>query len=128
MQNDDSHRGDDPVDAHVGAKVREARSKLGLSAADIARAVGASKTDIEDFEAGRRRAGSTLLCKLCSVLDQQISYFFSGYTAPTDIEDTDLTIRVSKLVNAFMDLPPEKQEEAYSTIKAMGSPDKGASD
>lgn len=130
MQSDGAHSEGSPVDVHVGAKVREARSKLGMSAANLAQAIGVSENDMEDFEKGRQRIGSSLLCDLCRALGRQVSYFFSGYAAPSgtpsDTEDTDLTIRITKLLTAFLDLSPEKQEEAYSAIRAMGTPDDGA--
>lgn len=111
------------VDVHVGSRIREARSKLGMSAANLAQALGVSDSNIENFEEGRHRIGATLLCDLCRVLDQRVSYFFNGYTAPSDADDTDLTIRVSKLVRVFLDMPAEGQEKAYSAIQAMAGTD-----
>lgn len=125
MVDDKSQTGNDPADAHIGARLHSARAKLGMSTAALAHAIGVSERDIDDFEEGRRRIGATCLCDLCRALDLQISYFFSGYTASSHSDDSDVTLRVSKLITAFLDLPAEQQEAAYSVIRAMADKEAG---
>lgn len=123
MANEKFEAGNDPVDVHIGARVREARTKLGMRSAALARAIGVSERDVEDFEDGRRRIGAILLCDLCRALDLHISYFFREYAASSAFSDDDLTFRVSQLVSAFLNLSVGQQEEAYSLIQALAASD-----
>lgn len=69
-----------PVDIHVGGKVRQRRTLLGLSQERLGEAVGLTFQQIQKYERGANRIGSSRLYDLSRVLDVPISYFFEDFT------------------------------------------------
>lgn len=45
----------EPIYAAIGSRVRYVRETLGISQAELARAVGLTRTSLVNFEAGRQR-------------------------------------------------------------------------
>lgn len=66
------------VDTHVGARVRELRTMLGISQKRLADAVGISFQQIQKYECGANRIGAGRLYHISTVLGVPISYFFEG--------------------------------------------------
>ena len=50
-----------PVDAHVGARMRQRRSLLGMSQTAVGTAVGLTFQQIQKYERGANRIGSSRL-------------------------------------------------------------------
>jgi transcriptional regulator with XRE-family HTH domain len=73
-----SSRLPDPVDRHVGNRLKTRRQKLGLSQAELAKRLNISFQQIQKYEKGSTRLGASRLQQLCRILDVQISYFFEG--------------------------------------------------
>ncbi len=66
-----------PVDRHVGARVRMQRMLLGMSQTDLGqRAGGITFQQIQKYERGSNRIGSSRLYEFAKVLDVPVSYFF----------------------------------------------------
>ena len=71
-----------PVDIHVGKKLRSRRTILGLSQEEIGTAVGITFQQIQKYERGLNRIGSSRLYEFTRLLGVSVSYFFE------DIEPT----------------------------------------
>jgi transcriptional regulator with XRE-family HTH domain len=65
-----------PVDVHVGARMRQRRSLLGMSQTNLGTAVGLTFQQIQKYERGSNRIGSSRLFEFAKVLDVPVSYFF----------------------------------------------------
>src|ERR1700710_2338938 len=65
-----------PVDVHVGARMRQRRSLLGMSQTNLGTAVGLTFQQIQKYERGANRIGSSRLFEFAKVLDVPVSYFF----------------------------------------------------
>ncbi len=65
-----------PVDVHVGLRVRQRRTLLGMSQTKVADAVGLTFQQIQKYERGSNRIGSSRLFEFAKVLDVPVSYFF----------------------------------------------------
>ncbi len=65
-----------PVDVHVGMRVRQRRTLLGMSQEKLGEAVGLTFQQIQKYERGVNRIGSSRLYEFSKVLDVQVSYFF----------------------------------------------------
>src|SRR5687768_6202073 len=72
-----------PVDVHVGGRVRLRRTLLGLSQAKLADALGLAVQQVQKYERGSNRIGASRLWDLSRVLDCPISFFFEGMEAQT---------------------------------------------
>lgn len=66
----------DPVDVHVGARLRLRRNLLGMSQEQLGKACGLTFQQIQKYERGTNRMGSSRLFQFAKLLDVSISYFF----------------------------------------------------
>ena len=66
----------DPVDIHVGSRVRLRRTLLGMSQEKLGSALGLTFQQIQKYERGTNRIGSSRLHQLSRVLDVPVSFFF----------------------------------------------------
>ncbi len=67
-----------PIDIHVGSRVRLRRTLLGMSQEKLADAVGLTFQQIQKYERGTNRIGSSRLYQFAQVLDVPVSFFFDG--------------------------------------------------
>ncbi len=65
-----------PVDVHVGARVRLRRTLLGMSQEKLGEAIGLTFQQVQKYERGANRIGSSRLFDLSRVLEVPIQYFF----------------------------------------------------
>src|SRR5690348_18309853 len=65
-----------PIDIHVGSRVRLRRTLLGMSQEKLGEAIGLTFQQVQKYERGANRVGSSRLFDLGRVLDVPISYFF----------------------------------------------------
>ncbi len=75
-----------PVDAHVGARIRLRRTMLGMSQEKLAEALGLTFQQVQKYEHGANRVGSSRLYELSKILDVPIQFFFDEM--PADIAAT----------------------------------------
>ncbi|ESQ87008.1 helix-turn-helix domain-containing protein [Asticcacaulis benevestitus] len=68
-----------PVDLHVGAKVRMRRKSLSLSQTDLAREIGLTFQQIQKYERGSNRISASKLFEISKCLKVSVAYFFEGY-------------------------------------------------
>ncbi len=66
----------DPIDVHVGSRVRLRRTLLGMSQEKLGNAVDLTFQQIQKYERGANRIGSSRLYQLANVLDVPVSFFF----------------------------------------------------
>jgi transcriptional regulator with XRE-family HTH domain len=68
--------GPDPVDVHVGKRLRLRRTLLGMSQEQLAAAVGVTFQQIQKYERGSNRVSASRLYDIARVLGVEISFFF----------------------------------------------------
>ena len=66
----------DPVDVHVGGRLRDRRTLLGLSQGEIGARLGLSFQQIQKYERGTSRIGASRLYRLSKVLGVPVDFFF----------------------------------------------------
>lgn len=71
-------RNSDPIDKHVGNRLRERRIELGLSQSAVGRELGITFQQLQKNEWGINRIGASRLYMLSKILDVPIAYFFEG--------------------------------------------------
>jgi transcriptional regulator with XRE-family HTH domain len=67
-----------PVDLHIGQRVRHRRWLLGMTQQQLAQAVGIRFQQIQKYESGANRISASRLWDLARALDMPISFFFEG--------------------------------------------------
>ncbi len=70
-----------PVDVHVGGRVRQRRLLLGMSQTNLGDALGLTFQQVQKYECGTDRIGSSQLFNLSQILDVSIEYFFDDMPA-----------------------------------------------
>src|ERR1700724_640918 len=68
--------GPDPIDVHVGSRVRMRRNMLGLSQEKLGEAIGLTFQQVQKYERGTNRISASRLHDLSRVLDVPVSFFF----------------------------------------------------
>lgn len=67
-----------PIDKHVGSRVRLRRVLLGLSQEKLGDALGLTFQQVQKYEKGANRIGASRLQEISKILDVPPSYFFDG--------------------------------------------------
>jgi transcriptional regulator with XRE-family HTH domain len=65
-----------PIDVHVGRRLRLRRTLLGMSQERLGQMLGLTFQQIQKYERGVNRIGSSRLYELGQILDVPISFFF----------------------------------------------------
>ncbi len=68
-----------PVDVHVGARVRFRRTMMGTSQEKLGEALGVTFQQVQKYEKGTNRVGASRLQKIAEVLQVPVAFFFEGY-------------------------------------------------
>ncbi len=70
-----------PIDQHVGSRVRLRRVMLGMSQEKLGNALGVTFQQVQKYEKGTNRIGASRLQAISKLLDAPPSYFFEGAPA-----------------------------------------------
>ena len=73
--------GPNPVDIHVGSRVRLRRTLLGMSQEKLGEAIGLTFQQVQKYERGANRVGASRLFDLSRVLDVPVGFFFDEMPA-----------------------------------------------
>lgn len=79
-------RKSNPVDVHVGSRVRLRRMLLGMSQEKLGESLGLTFQQVQKYEKGSNRIGASRLFELARILGVSVQYFFEelvGYDAAT---------------------------------------------
>ena len=134
--------GPNPVDIHVGARLRLRRTLLGMSQDKLGQALGLTFQQIQKYERGANRIGSRRLYQLGQILDVPVSYFFDDMTediatphrrhgakgladqAQQLYVDDSLTRRETlELARAYYRIPdPKVRKQLFELTKSLGGP------
>jgi transcriptional regulator with XRE-family HTH domain len=71
-----------PVDLHVGARIRMRRKGLGLSQERLAEALGLTFQQVQKYERGANRVSASKLYDAARTLQVPIAWFFEGLADP----------------------------------------------
>lgn len=74
-----------PIDVHVGRRIRRRRWLVGLTQADLGRAVGLAPQQIHKYESGVNRVSASRLVELAHALHTSASYFFDEMGIDDDL-------------------------------------------
>ncbi len=70
-----------PIDKHVGSRVRMRRMMLSMSQEKLGDALGLTFQQVQKYEKGTNRIGASRLQQIAHILQVPVSFFFEG--APT---------------------------------------------
>jgi transcriptional regulator with XRE-family HTH domain len=67
-----------PIDRHVGSRVRMRRMMLSMSQEKLGDALGLTFQQVQKYEKGTNRIGASRLQQIAHVLQVPVSFFFEG--------------------------------------------------
>ena len=70
-----------PIDVHVGSRIRLRRTLLGMSQEKLGKAIGLTFQQVQKYERGTNRVGSSRLYQIAKVLSVPVSFFFDDMVA-----------------------------------------------
>lgn len=72
-----------PIDIHVGSRVRLRRMMTGISQEKLGEHLGITFQQIQKYEKGTNRIGASRLQSISNVLQVPVSFFFDGAPGPS---------------------------------------------
>lgn len=78
MERNVEESGPNPIDMHVGARIRLRRKVLGHSQGDLADALGLTFQQVQKYERGTNRVSASKLFEIGRFLEAPVSFFFEG--------------------------------------------------
>lgn len=73
----------DPVDAHVGARIKLRRTLLKISQQDLGNDIGVTFQQVQKYETGSNRISASMMYRVAKVLGTDIEFFFEGLEPTT---------------------------------------------
>ena len=70
-----------PIDKHVGSRVRMRRMMLGMSQEKLGNSLGLTFQQVQKYEKGTNRIGASRLQQISHILEVPVSFFFEGAPA-----------------------------------------------
>ncbi|PIR31961.1 MAG: transcriptional regulator [Alphaproteobacteria bacterium CG11_big_fil_rev_8_21_14_0_20_44_7] len=82
-----------PVDIHVGKRLRLRRTIMGMSQESLAEALGITFQQVQKYEKGINRVSASRLYEISDALNSPVSFFFEDYNQENPVygfaEDSD---------------------------------------
>ncbi|MBR0679560.1 helix-turn-helix transcriptional regulator [Roseomonas eburnea] len=105
------------VDHHVGARIRERRTMLGLSQQQLAKMIGVTYQQAHKYERGLNRISAGRLFEIAQVLDVPVAYFFEGLQPGAEAQPVSPRQRMFlELARNFALIDNDKHQEALSQM------------
>ena len=108
------------ISIRVGRRIRQRRTLLGISQERLAEAIGLTFQQVQKYERGGNRVGSSRLFDLARVLDVSIPYFFEEMEAGVaDKSPSQLMgVPASKLRALSAEPDPLVKQETLELVRA----------
>jgi transcriptional regulator with XRE-family HTH domain len=105
------------MDQHVGARIRERRTMLGLSQQQLAQMIGVTYQQAHKYERGLNRISAGRLYEIASALGVAINWFFEGMVEEPTLPDLTARQRMClELARNFAAIDNAKHQEALSHL------------
>ncbi len=121
--------GPHPIDVHVGHRIHQRRTLLGMSQTALGEALGITFQQVRNYERGVHRISASKLWKLTQVLDVPVSYFYddmpadqAGPAPSGNGQDPDVLLKRETLefVRAYYRITDQNaRKRVYELVKAL---------
>lgn len=91
-----------PIDVHVGSRIRLRRNMLGISQEKLGDSLGITFQQIQKYEKGTNRVGASRLQAIASILNAPVSFFFEGAPGEDGSPNPGLAEEGSAYVTDFL--------------------------
>jgi transcriptional regulator with XRE-family HTH domain len=113
-----------PIDVHVGRRIRQRRLLLGMNQETLANALGLTFQQVQKYEGGANRVSASRLSAMSDILGMPIPYFFEGFGVDATPEDRERRERMERpetldLIRFFYAIPDERVRERFLEMVKM---------
>lgn len=106
----------EPIDQHIGARIRERRRLLGLSQQQLAERIGVTYPQAYKYERGTNRVPAARLPVIAAVLGVRIDYFYEGFDGAAATVQTQHHRMLGNLVRYFLAIESLSEQEALCRL------------
>jgi len=107
-----------PIDVHVGARIRLRRTLLGISQTGLADAIGLTFQQVQKYEKGANRVSSSRLVDLAKVLDVTVPYFFEEMSAGVRAQTPSALMKARQHPEIDHQKDPMAKRETLELVRA----------
>jgi transcriptional regulator with XRE-family HTH domain len=119
----------DPIDIHVGRRIRTRRLLLGMNQETLADALGLTFQQIQKYENGANRVSASRLSATADILGVPISFFFGDLAVAENLtaEEREARARMERpetieLIRLYYAIPDERVREQFlQMVKATAT-------
>lgn len=91
-----------PIDVHVGSRIRLRRNILGMSQEKLGENLGITFQQVQKYEKGTNRVGASRLQAIASILNAPVSFFFEGAPGENGMEAPGVAEDGANYVSDFL--------------------------
>jgi len=117
----------DPIDIHVGSRIRTRRIYLDMRQEELARKLGLTFQQVQKYESGANRVSASRLWEIAAILRTSLAYFFPAKTGedqasnyPQDPEGIELVRLYYQIADSGM------RQQLFDTVKRVAEKHGGA--
>lgn len=117
-----------PVDLHIGQRLRHRRWLEGLTQQQVAQAIGTRFQQVQKYETGANRVSAARLWELAKALDVPVWFFFDGLedpnrgSLPHGVGEQMLEQKETlELIRAYYAMAEGPRRKLFELAKAAGS-------
>ena len=107
-----------PIDVHVGSRVRLRRTLLGMSQEKLGEAIGLTFQQVQKYERGANRIGASRLFDLSRVLDVPVSFFFDDMPADAEMPGEEAVASYVEEKSGGYEPDPMAKRETLELVRA----------
>jgi transcriptional regulator with XRE-family HTH domain len=107
-----------PIDVHVGSRIRLRRTLLGISQERLADAIGLTFQQVQKYEKGANRVSSSRLVDLANALDVAVPYFFDEMSAGVSAQTPSELMRTKQRPEIDQEQDPLAKRETLEFVRA----------
>jgi transcriptional regulator with XRE-family HTH domain len=111
----DLDRAPNPIDRHVGLRIRMRRKELGISQERLAESIGLTFQQVQKYERAANRVSASKLWEMSRALNTSIAYFYEGLSDTPEpagsnqpretVQDFLMTSEGLELASSFPKIP-----------------------
>jgi transcriptional regulator with XRE-family HTH domain len=103
-----------PIDKHVGSRVRMRRMMLGMSQEKLGDALSLTFQQVQKYEKGVNRVGAARLQQIATALDVPVTFFYDGDGKAREVEsllflDSAFSLRLLRAYSKIKDQTVQRQ-------------------
>jgi transcriptional regulator with XRE-family HTH domain len=92
-----------PIDKHVGSRVRMRRKMLAMSQESLGAALGLTFQQVQKYENGTNRMGASRLQQMSDILQVPVAFFFEGAPNASAPHDSGSALLVAQIDDFISD-------------------------